>query len=207
MKIFSFLFLFITINSYSQQLDSIIDGRDGKIYKTVKIGNQWWFAENLAYIPFICPPEEECGCWIYDYYENSVFWAKINDNYKKNGCLYDWFTASNSCPFDWHLPTDEDWNYLENYLNSKNKDNEKNTSLNYDENEITKYDLSLDFKYTGIKTLGGSFINKEYSVYYWTSTIYDKYFVYTRSLNKSDSAILRTINQKYSGFSVRCVKN
>jgi len=77
------------------------DERDAKTYKTVKIGSQRWMAENLAYRP-----------------KNGNYLAYDNDsaNIAKHGYLYDWETAEIACPSGWHLPSDEEWSKLIDYL-------------------------------------------------------------------------------------------
>jgi len=85
--------------SYGQQTGTFIDTRDGKVYKTVKVGNQTWFAENLAF-------NADSGCWAYADSEKYV---------KTYGYLYTYKTAVKVCPLGWRLPTDADWKELFNY--------------------------------------------------------------------------------------------
>jgi uncharacterized protein (TIGR02145 family) len=88
------------------------DPHDGNVYKTVKIGEQVWMAENLRYIPHVCPADEQGGIWVYGYNGHEISQAKATDNYKVYGCLYNWEKAKSACPFGWHLPTDNEWKTL-----------------------------------------------------------------------------------------------
>jgi uncharacterized protein (TIGR02145 family) len=92
-----------------------------KIYKTVKIGTQTWFAENLNYAPGT---------------GNSACYDNRASNCATYGRLYDWSTAMgfasscNSascssqiqskhkgiCPSGWHIPSGGEWNVLMNYV-------------------------------------------------------------------------------------------
>ena len=71
----------------------LIDSRDGKTYKTVKLGTKLWMAENLNYAT-----------------DGSYFYTKvINGKTKTIGHtrLYTRSSAKTSCPVGWHLPTRE----------------------------------------------------------------------------------------------------
>lgn len=73
---------------------SFKDERDGRKYKTIKIGKQIWMAENFDY-------------------DNNQFKSYKNEKY---GRYYDWETANKIAPKGWHLPTDEEWTELHDYL-------------------------------------------------------------------------------------------
>ena len=73
-----------------------LDPRDGQKYRTVKMGERIWFAENFRFVP----QGSELGDYTYD---NDESYAA------KYGCLYDWESAKALCPEGWHLPTDEEW--------------------------------------------------------------------------------------------------
>jgi uncharacterized protein (TIGR02145 family) len=74
--ILPFLFLVIAcLSSYSQETGTVTDPRDSKVYRTVKIGNQWIMAENLAYRP------EEGVYWAdTTYFEKDIKVSFILDN-------------------------------------------------------------------------------------------------------------------------------
>lgn len=110
---------------------SMTDSRDGQIYKTVKIGNQVWMAENLNYADSVKTPSLMGKNWCY---------ANKAENCAVAGRLYSWAASIDSvklamdeknpqdcgygktcslpakvqgvCPDGWHLPSQVEWETL-----------------------------------------------------------------------------------------------
>jgi uncharacterized protein (TIGR02145 family) len=96
-------------------VDSTVTDFDGNVYQTVTIGNQVWMKENLKSLHYAD------GTTIPGVvaFNNSDSMAQIY------GRLYTWNAATNDsttgtvqgvCPCGWHVPTDAEWQELENYL-------------------------------------------------------------------------------------------
>ncbi len=116
---------------------SFTDSRDGQTYKTVKIGNQVWMAENLNYKQKIdavdlfygkeSPYTSEFRDYEYycrlvreDYfripkwseYASSFCYGGDSLNCAKYGRIYTWTVANKVCPDGWRLPSRADWDSL-----------------------------------------------------------------------------------------------
>jgi uncharacterized protein (TIGR02145 family) len=102
-------------NKIDQEFGTVTD-IDGNVYKTVKIGSQVWMAENLKtskyrngdIIPIITN--------VTDWYNLAVSLegARCNN-------LYNWYAVSDRriiAPVGWHIPTNDEWTTLKNYVSS-----------------------------------------------------------------------------------------
>ncbi len=99
------------------------DSRDGNIYKIVKIGSQWWMAENLAWLSNVNRAGPSSSTkpyyYVYNYRGENITKAKKTQNYKTYGVLYNWPAALSCCPDGWHLPSNKDWEKLAQYVNDE----------------------------------------------------------------------------------------
>jgi uncharacterized protein (TIGR02145 family) len=180
--------------SIAQQSGNFKDPRGEKVYKTVKIGNKVWFAENLAFVP------DYGNYWAYD---------NNNANIAKYGYLYDWETAIKVCPDGWHLPSDEEWDVLSESLGGIGVAGRKMKSTSgWADNGNGNNSSGFNAKPSGTKLYDGFGYNLGNTVYWWSSTEYDMRRASGRYINDYDGILYKNNEfDKDFGFSVRCIKD
>jgi len=194
--------------------NTVTDCRDGQSYKTVMIGTQTWMAQNLNYTV------DSSWC-----YNNSA------DSCAKYGRLYQWASAMNTdsdynsktwggsdvnhqgiCPDDWHLPSNDEWLTLYDYVEANNSSEGVGTSLKSSSgwaSDGNGSDLfSLSALPGGYRSDNGSFSFASNIAYFWSATEdYSKnannWYLYYSGNDFYDGSN----GNKYYGFSIRCLKN
>ncbi len=204
------------------------DYRDGSIYEWVRIGEQIWMAENLAFLPEVGEQIKTLAgggtssynnYYVFGYNGTSVEKARKSENYKKYGVLYDWRTACKVCPDGWHLPINEEWEQLISLILEDKNITKKAAPYT----GIAKYIKSANgwSDTTGLDSYGfGGLPGGRYEKFgqgfqlsdtlgcWWTSTgIYDMPASYHWVLIKDDFYSGDIEGEDKNGYSVRCVKN
>lgn len=190
------------------------DARDGHVYDWVKIGEQVWMAENLAWLPAVSPPSTNNGpsYYVYGYSGTDVSEAKGTANYTTYGVLYTNAAAKMACPDGWHLPTDAEWKQLEMHLGmSKSEADALQSYRGTDQGAQLKStsgwygggtNLSGFCGLPGGWLYGGKYQDIGSSAFWWCS---DANFF--RFLSSYSNGVFRYTSWIGTGNSVRCVKN
>lgn len=106
-----------------KETDELTD-LDGNSYTTVKIGEQWWMAENLAVTHLRDGTPISNITHEYDWWDNTTkpaySWYDNDEAANKEvyGALYNWAVVKTNllCPAGWHVSTDDDWKEMEIFL-------------------------------------------------------------------------------------------
>jgi uncharacterized protein (TIGR02145 family) len=159
-------------------------------YKTTKIGNQTWMAENLNcdVIGSKCYNNDPANC----------------DRY---GRLYNWMMALKVCPSGWHLPSDAEWITLTDYVGNNAGTKLKATS-GWNNNGNGTDDYGFAALPGGRGSSGGGFLDAGYYGYWWSSSVYRANYAYYRGMGYGTENVHRIYdNYKADLFSVRCLQD
>ncbi len=172
----------------------LVDDRDSQTYKTVKIGDQVWMAENLNYE----------GGDSYCYNDSAEYCEEY-------GRLYTWVSARDACPTGWHLPTREDFDTL---LSTVGGDSLAGNALksfagwNRAEDEGNGVDsYGFSGSPAGWMDLTGDYYQVGYFGRFWSISSCSDKKAYTLHLKYNAESGSLDCTLKESAISVRCVKD
>ena len=196
-----------------------IDHRDDHVYKTVKIGDQVWMAQNLNYDP------SDMLVFLGQYAWSGCY-GNDDGNCHTYGRLYTWEVAmydgdcaygdecnptgvhQGVCPYGWHLPNAEEWDTL---ISNMGGENEAGSVLKSKSgwNENGNGDDSYGFAVlpAGIRLNTGSFDNLGTDDIFWTSSEAGSTSASSKDFYYENSIVGGLVTDKNIALSVRCVKN
>ena len=201
---------------------SNITDAEGNSYKTVYLGTQQWMGENLKVtkysngttIPNITDNTQwdnnTKGAW--SYYNNDAA------NNAKYGKLYNWYAVSkttngnkNVCPTGWHVPTDDEWTILTDYLGGSGVGGGKMKEVGTKSWQNPNSDATNISLFTGLpggyRDNSGYYYDIGYLGLWWSSTKYNTDNAWLHYLSYDNgNAVIKFDYQDY-GLSIRCLRD
>lgn len=159
------------------------DPRDNQTYKTITIGNQTWFAQNLNY------KTKDSWCYL-----------ELAEFCDKAGRLYTWEVAKTACPKGWYLPSDTEWKTL--------LDNSGGTGTQAFRSLIQGGNSNFSALLSGKRFARGEFNGLEKIGYYWSATERDSVYSWSYGFSSNVNKVNRYHDyDKTDGLSCRCIKD
>jgi uncharacterized protein (TIGR02145 family) len=196
---------------------------DGNVYSTVVIGNQEWFAENLKTTKYndntAIPNVTESNDWK-DTYTGAYCWYENNEaTYNVYGALYNWYAVGTGklCPKGWHVPTEDEWTTLINYVGGASVAGGKLKSTRTAPDAHPRWDspnAAATDEY-GFSALPGGRRSYGDGIFYelggfgnwWCGNQYDAMNVRFWNMEYVGGDVWRLMDEKTVGFSVRCLRD
>lgn len=221
MKKIIIVLILIGIKCQAQNVSDV----DGNTYKTIILGSQTWMAENLKTTKYrngnsintttsknqnISSESAPKYQWAYNGIDSLV------DVY---GRLYTWYTVVDSrklCPSGWHVPTENEWSllieFMHNIEGSRLKEAGTNhwTEFNFDTKNESQPPSGFNALPGGERTLKGEFYELNRFGFWWTSTIIDDKkspLAYYKRMENSSRFVYTDFEKMGFGLSVRCIKD
>lgn len=186
--------------------------------KQIKIGDQIWATANLSVTHFSngdpIPEANSAAQWEKAGEEGKPAWCYYNQDPvsgKKYGMLFNWYAVTdkrNLAPRGWHIPDDDEWKTLTEFLGGEEEAGikMKGTSEWKDNGNGTGTSgfngLPGGYRYNN----GGFNGIAEYGSF-WSNTSFDSSGAWYRYLSSANRKITRNYSDKRDGFSVRCIRD
>lgn len=174
--------------------------------ETRQIGAQVWITKNLDVLAFqngdTIKQATTIKQWLEAAQKKEPAWCYFNNDPemgKKYGKLYNCYAVMDPrelAPAGYHIPSEEEWNVLYDFLDQQNESKKK---------EFFAFWKQL----SGYRNHNGDFLDLGKSGNYWSSTPYLNNLSWNSSFTEHDNTMQMHIQASDCpiGFSVRCVKN
>ncbi len=213
------------IDSVVFQETGTVTDVDGNTYKTIRIGDLWWMAENLKTTKYRdntdIPNVTDNTVWnglstgAYCYYNNNVA------NGETYGALYNWYAVEDArglAPTGWRVPSDDDWKALEMHLGMSQAAADNIGPRGTDEGRKLKSTSSWssgngtdEVGFTGLpggfRSTSTAYTDLNHKATFWSGSEGDSGEAWRRLLVNYNFQVNRDDIPKQAGFSVRCVKD
>jgi uncharacterized protein (TIGR02145 family) len=203
----------LTTNTASTTISDI----EGNSYNTINIGNQIWMTSNLSTSRF------RNGVYI-PYILNSTQWANTkspalsfynhDNNFESNyGKQYNWYAVADPqglCPVGWHIPSNNEWTILSDFLGGLNVAGGKMKATG---TQFWSFPSNGNNSsgFTGLpggfRNIDGTFGILGYNGFWWSATDENEQKAFNRSIIYTDNVLSVGSSSKNQGFSVRCIKD
>jgi uncharacterized protein (TIGR02145 family) len=195
---------------------------DNNVYNSIILGTQEWMSENLRVTHYRNGepiPQIPDNTWnnltsgAYCWYDNDE--ATYKNNY---GALYNFYSVVDNrglCPDGWHVPSEEDWNTLRDFLGGADiaggkLKSTRTTPEPHPRWESPNVGASNISGFSGIpggyRLQDGIFGEIGRSGYWWNATVDGSNSAWMRALDYNGDDLYVNDAIKRVGFSVRCLK-
>jgi len=193
---------------------------DGNVYKTIKIGTQWWMAENLRTTKF------RNGEAIQNTISNTD-WASLsspsycfyNNDFETYGriygAFYNWKAVNdnrNIAPEGWHIPSDDEWKTLIYYLGGFSVAGGKMKEAGTTHWISPNTGATNSSRFTALPTGSRGGTTGEFGWIglgndYWCATSNTDTEAWAYYVGNDIAGCLRLSHNKLNGFVIRCIKD
>jgi uncharacterized protein (TIGR02145 family) len=185
-------------------------------YPSVAIGNQVWMKQNLDIAIYrngdpvtrVKDPAEwaqmTTGAWCY--YKNDTSNRAV---YSK---LYNWYAVNDPrglAPKGWHIPNDDEWTTLSDYLGGDAIAGGKMKDLTFWKLPNRDATNSTDFSGFpgGFRDQEGAFFNNKKDGMWWSTSEVNSFECSYKQLNYNNGVLQNNQGNKKNGYSIRCIKD
>jgi len=202
------------------------DDRDGRIYRYVEIGGQYWMADNLNYgvkvnatsemklddvVEKYCVGDDTLNCarWggLYKWAEAMA----LPNNCNQYSCTNKISATGHQgiCPDGWNIPTPRDWRYLVTNVNADSTTISPllRNDTGWAQNQNGTNTSGFNALPVGNRNAKSQYVNNSTHAYWWTASELDHEYGEMQFLWGSKEGLYTSTSLKNdNGFSIRCFR-